>query len=520
MRTFAQPPRQSRKSASSDPVRSTAPSIAPARGQQLDAHTRGVMGAHFGYDFSRVRVFSDEEAAGRTSAANAVALTSGQDIFFAPGAYSPYTLRGAELLGHELAHVVQQSAPGAASAPAALEASARRAPLEHLGAPSRRGDLGTTGGKTVQAQVHPYTQVQAEALVGEIEAADLMETNARRLIGFVNRLRAFVDSPVFRNLRGSERARVERLIYRVVGEVINRPARDEQSRVQAQTVAVASRGRPGEGVLYRPPPDPRQVLSGIANLGPVGSLTFVAAMLSGRDADDAMARAQFADSAATIALTVAGAVGIARGGAPLGSASARPAPTVPPATELYARETMHGSPVGPPAANIAAMGEARGVPAEEREVAEPRPRAISEGETTRSRPAPAQAPAGLLQVIIRGSNNQVDPQDALAAYEEGRLSRDVIRRHLVAFLADSREVFSHQQVELDPQAGPISVRMGSHVAIYFLDEGVAYELVLRDDERDFHGLGGGIHLAELEQILQNREIRGPQRRRRDAEGGQ
>ena len=35
-------------------------------------------------------------------------MTKGDEIHFAPGAYNPGSLQGQRLLGHELAHVVQQ----------------------------------------------------------------------------------------------------------------------------------------------------------------------------------------------------------------------------------------------------------------------------------------------------------------------------------------------------------------------------------------------------------------------------
>src|SRR5262249_38297722 len=40
----------------------------------------------------------------------ALALTQGSNLYFAQGQYNPHTSRGRQLLGHELAHVVQQRA--------------------------------------------------------------------------------------------------------------------------------------------------------------------------------------------------------------------------------------------------------------------------------------------------------------------------------------------------------------------------------------------------------------------------
>jgi hypothetical protein len=60
----------------------------------------------FGVDLSAVRIREDSSVA----ELGALAMTSGDDIAFAPGAYAPHTSAGQELLGHELSHVVQQRA--------------------------------------------------------------------------------------------------------------------------------------------------------------------------------------------------------------------------------------------------------------------------------------------------------------------------------------------------------------------------------------------------------------------------
>lgn len=64
------------------------------------------MESSFGTDFSSVRVHSDSSKAPEVGA---LAYTQGTDIHFAPGQFKPETSSGQQLLGHELAHVVQQS---------------------------------------------------------------------------------------------------------------------------------------------------------------------------------------------------------------------------------------------------------------------------------------------------------------------------------------------------------------------------------------------------------------------------
>jgi Domain of unknown function (DUF4157) len=78
-------------------------------GQPLDAATRAFMEPRFGHDFSQVRVHTDTKAAESAQAVNALAYTVGQDVVFGHGEYRPSTASGRHLLGHELAHVVQQS---------------------------------------------------------------------------------------------------------------------------------------------------------------------------------------------------------------------------------------------------------------------------------------------------------------------------------------------------------------------------------------------------------------------------
>jgi hypothetical protein len=73
-------------------------------GLPLPDAVRTKMEAAFSADFSDVRVHIGREA----SSLGAIAYTWGTNIHFAPGQYSPNTLQGQKLLGHELWHVVQQ----------------------------------------------------------------------------------------------------------------------------------------------------------------------------------------------------------------------------------------------------------------------------------------------------------------------------------------------------------------------------------------------------------------------------
>lgn len=63
------------------------------------------MESAFSTGFSDVKVHKNS---GKATEVGAVAYTQGTDVHFAPGQYDPGTSAGQKLLGHELAHVVQQ----------------------------------------------------------------------------------------------------------------------------------------------------------------------------------------------------------------------------------------------------------------------------------------------------------------------------------------------------------------------------------------------------------------------------
>ncbi len=79
-------------------------------GQPLDTSTRSFMEQRFGYDFSKVQVHTSERAAASAQAVNAIAYTTGNNVVFNKGQYSPGTNEGQQLIAHELTHVIQQQA--------------------------------------------------------------------------------------------------------------------------------------------------------------------------------------------------------------------------------------------------------------------------------------------------------------------------------------------------------------------------------------------------------------------------
>lgn len=80
------------------------------------------------HDLSRVRIHDDAEADKLSKSVNAVAFTTGSDIYFQSGKFNPNTQTGLELLAHEVTHTVQQSrgnVPRGIDADVGLEQEAR-----------------------------------------------------------------------------------------------------------------------------------------------------------------------------------------------------------------------------------------------------------------------------------------------------------------------------------------------------------------------------------------------------------
>ncbi len=95
----------------------------------------------FGTSFAAVRIYEGP----RAEALGAKAYTQGAEIHFAPGQYQPHSPGGQALLGHELAHVIQQS-EGRASATAQTHGvginddSGLEAEADEMGAKAARGE--------------------------------------------------------------------------------------------------------------------------------------------------------------------------------------------------------------------------------------------------------------------------------------------------------------------------------------------------------------------------------------------
>ena len=75
----------------------------------LDSGLRSELEPLFKFDFRNVRIHNDNRGDAVAKKYGARAVTHGPDIYFAAGQYNPNARTGRYLIGHELAHVVQQN---------------------------------------------------------------------------------------------------------------------------------------------------------------------------------------------------------------------------------------------------------------------------------------------------------------------------------------------------------------------------------------------------------------------------
>jgi hypothetical protein len=117
-----------------DPLGGTAaePSVVAAlqrqsgQGEPLPPEIAERFEQQYGFDFGNVRVHSDPAAATLADQVQARAFTHGNDIYFAAGAFDPGAPDGQRLIGHELAHVVQEKGGVALDTDAGVQRSVLR----------------------------------------------------------------------------------------------------------------------------------------------------------------------------------------------------------------------------------------------------------------------------------------------------------------------------------------------------------------------------------------------------------
>lgn len=105
-------------------------SVAAAQGggQPLPAGARAFFEPRFGASFGAVRVHHGAQAAEAARALGARAYTLGHNVVFGQGEYRPDSSSGKRLMGHELAHVVQQGKAAGRHRATAGQASPSRSP--------------------------------------------------------------------------------------------------------------------------------------------------------------------------------------------------------------------------------------------------------------------------------------------------------------------------------------------------------------------------------------------------------
>ncbi|MBR8841045.1 MAG: DUF4157 domain-containing protein [Stigonema ocellatum SAG 48.90 = DSM 106950] len=142
----------------------------------------------FGTDFSGVKVHTDSRSDHLNKSVQARAFTTGQDIFFRQGEYSPGSHSGQELLAHELTHVVQQNGGAVqpkwvanqalkknnVQAKALLTSPSSEQPIQRRESPQQQPEQDNQG-QLQQAALKPHTQNQEEqqqAIADQVVVAD------------------------------------------------------------------------------------------------------------------------------------------------------------------------------------------------------------------------------------------------------------------------------------------------------------------------------------------------------------
>jgi hypothetical protein len=143
-------------------------------GSSLDTGTRGQLEEGMGADLSGVRVHTDGEADSMARSVDAVAFTTGNDIFFRSGTYNPESSDGMRLLAHEATHTVQQSQGPVSGTPTAggvsisdpsdsFEQAAESNAAKVVSRMAAGGSGGSVEGGAVQRQEGEGTSVQRAA---------------------------------------------------------------------------------------------------------------------------------------------------------------------------------------------------------------------------------------------------------------------------------------------------------------------------------------------------------------------
>jgi hypothetical protein len=157
-----------------------APAAPSGGGSPMPAPLQKKMESSFGADFSSVRVHEG----GQAGQLGAHAYAQGDDVHFAPGQYQPDTQSGQALIGHELAHVVQQrggrvAAPMQAKGAPVVADKGLEDEADRAGAAAARGEpagLSSPGGSGASGAVMPKLEGRPIQLFGSQEHQSLGDT--------------------------------------------------------------------------------------------------------------------------------------------------------------------------------------------------------------------------------------------------------------------------------------------------------------------------------------------------------
>ncbi|MEM8699168.1 MAG: DUF4157 domain-containing protein, partial [Pseudomonadota bacterium] len=153
-------------------------------GRPLDPSSRQFFEPRFGRDFSEVRVHDNPAAAASARDVNARAYTVGPQIVFGSGQFRPDHAAGRALIGHELAHVVQQSSarrPAAGQAiPIASPSSSSERQAEAVGA-----RIGGGGAVTRALQPRPAPLGLAKADPAAVDRIEALANTAGSAMQFI-----------------------------------------------------------------------------------------------------------------------------------------------------------------------------------------------------------------------------------------------------------------------------------------------------------------------------------------------
>jgi hypothetical protein len=242
------------------------------QGQPLAPEIRQRFEPAYGQTLAGVRVHTGQAAHAAAESLNAIAFASGADLFFTQSAFQPSSPQGLNLIGHELAHVVQQQygLPGDPDAlrPAddAFERKADRLAASALETPLAAPAPEAAAGPPVQRAIVGTFQPLTSSPAGPAGAAPASLQRAEAP--------AAANRPLTAILPEAEPAPVQRFSFGELGGL----ARDIQSQGASLPASLPSELPSLGGVTERVSgltdqlSNPASMLSGLGGMPSLGSL--------------------------------------------------------------------------------------------------------------------------------------------------------------------------------------------------------------------------------------------------------